>query len=502
MDALSMSSESHSVLALIYDQSEELLDALKHAILGGNSQLVRKLAPRLEEWPEFLAGMVGSQAPWVCQASRLALRYIGDLAPPTVARGLVSELLEQLQGDRVNWRTAPAAFEALATIILEAAEGDVVRLLPILEEAAKRERDRYHITDPGVMTLASRLYRFRPRSRQQAAAILAEMAVGSHTGEWPRALEDCGEDTGVLIEALEQVAAREHVDLSESYSVLAPLTSATRALWSQRLQFVADHPLGKRSEHAIGPRYDVPSAFLQELDTATVRRYIEKLSALGRNTDEMSINRAGALAAAGNVVDVLADDLRQQLFQASRPLVEEPIEISEMDQHDSDSQHPLSRFKMGFGSAKEVLAAAGWVLGRAATNAEERALITGIAVDWLRSDDTVLQGEGARLLSLSNLSPNEVKSHELSRHTNPTVRRASLWMHDFQGSAQAEILDRLATDTDLNVRVAVVYALRRVQSADSDLYERVRGRLASDRSSIVRAVAKDLLEPTYGHPDT
>ena len=494
--------DSHSILARIYDQSGELQDALKHAILAGNLQLVRTLVPRLKEWPAFLEGTVRSRAPWVCQASLLALQHIGDLAPPDIACGLVSELLEQLQGGLVNWRTTPAVLEALGALILEAPEEDILRLLPILEESARRERDTYYMTDPGMMTIASRLYRCCPSLRPRAAAILAEMAVGSHTSDWSRALVDCGEDTGELIEALVRVAERENIDLADSLSELKHLTAETRGLWSQRLQFVAEHPLGKRSEHSIGPRYDVPSGFLGEQDTTVAGSYVKKLATLGRDYDEMCINRAAALAAVGNVMDVLGDDIRQQLFQSIRPLVEEPIQISRMDQRDSDSQHPLSRFKIGFGSARDVLTAAGWVLGRSATSAEERAVVADISVDWLRSGDTVLQEQGAKLLSLPNLSPDTVQAEELAKHTNPAVRRRSLWMHDLQGAPQAAILDRLASDPDRNVRLGVVYAVRRARAMDPDLYECLRGRLNADRSSIVRAVAKDILGPTYGYPDT
>ena len=89
--------ESHTILSRIYIQSEEPVDALEHAILGGSSQLVNEVAPSLDEWPKFLSDMVVSKAPWVRQNALMALGHVGDLAPPEVAHRLVSELLRSFR---------------------------------------------------------------------------------------------------------------------------------------------------------------------------------------------------------------------------------------------------------------------------------------------------------------------------------------------------------------------------------------------------------------------
>ena len=246
--------EAHALLARIYGQSDEPLDALEHAVLGGSQQLVKETAPSLDEWPQFLSTMVVSEAPWVRRSALLALEYVGDLAPAETARRLVPELLGQLHEAAYDARVTPALLKALGTLILEATVHEIEQLVPYLQEYAVREPEAYRLTDPGVMTLAARLYRFRPTFRQQAAEILGEMAIGSHTGEWSRALDECGDDVGELIEAFERVSERENIDLAGVLSDLGHQTSGTRAVWLRRMQFVADHPLGQRTEHAIGPR--------------------------------------------------------------------------------------------------------------------------------------------------------------------------------------------------------------------------------------------------------
>ena len=484
--------ESHATLARIYGQSDEPLSALEHAILGGSQELVKELAPLVSEWPDFLTDTLVSKAPWVSRVALLALKYVGDLAPPEVAQRLVSELLFQLCKDPDDVQTVPTLLEALGTIILEATDEDLGQLIPYLVRASVREPERYRLTDLGVMTLAARLYRFRPNFRKQAASVLGEMAVGSHTGAWSRALDECGDDTGELTEAFVRVAQREMLDLAGPLSDLGHVNEVTLALWSRRLQFVFDHPLGKQSRSAIGPRYDVPAEFLRELGSTAFLQYVDKLVEIGSDDGQLVLNRAVALAAAANVVDLLSTSDRDQVFRRVRPLAEQPIQISEMDEYHTSTQHPLSRFRMSLGSETDVRTSAGWLLGRAATSRDECTAVMEIALDWVRSGDSVLQDEGASILTLPNVSPCVYQSTELARHKNPSVRRAAVWMPDMRQCPEIATFERLAADPDRKVRIAVTQALRSTECMDSDSYGRIRRRLNDDQSAIVRACAFEL----------
>ena len=484
--------ETHAILARIYGQSDEPLNALEHAILGGSQQLAKDMAPKVSEWPDYLADMLVSRAPWVRRAALLALKYVGDLAPSKVARQLVSELLCQLSKDPDDVQTVSTLLEALGTIILEATDEDLGLLIPYLVRASVREPDRYRLTDPGVMTLAARLYRFRSNFREQAASILGEMAFGSHTGAWSRALDECGDDTVELTEAFVRVAEREMLDLAGPLSDLGHVNEVTRALWSRRLQFVADHPLGKRSEGAIGRRYDVPAEFLRELESTASLQYVDKLLSIGSDDGQLVLNRAAALTAAANVVDVLSISDREQVFRRVQPLAEQPIQISEMDEFHESTQHPLSRFRVSLGSATDVRTSAGWLLGRVATSRDDYIAVMEIALDLVRSDDSVLQDTGASILTLPNVSSRGSQSTELARHKNPSVRRSAVWLADMQERAETAMFERLAADPDRRVRIAVAQALLSAESMDPESYERIRERLNADRSAIVRACASEL----------
>ena len=485
--------EAHAVLARVYSQSAEPLAALEHATLGGARDLVKDLASQLGVWPDFLAGLVGSPAPWVRSAALSVLEWLGDLAPPEVARGLAHDLIQQLHGDAGDMEVDPALLQALSAVVIEATDDDLGRLMPVLEQLAPRELDGFRLTDPGVGILAARLYRFRPALRQRAAAILGEMATGVHTNDWVRALNECGEDVGELIAAFERVARREGVDLAGPLSDLGHLNDATRALWSSRLRFVAEHPLGQRSEYKLLSRYDVPPNFLREQSAEVVHRYVDKLVAIGGNSHEAIINRAEALRSATNGVNLLPADSKSALFGTVLPLTDQRLSVSELDRYQASTQHPLSRFQFAFGTATDVRAAAGWLLGRVATSPNECSAVTTIALDWSRSENPILQQHGALLLTFPNLSADAMLRKELIMHTNPLVRREGLRASRLQASVEPSALERLAFDPDRGVRIEVAHALHHVRETDPESYARIRGQLVADPSALVRAIAVEVL---------
>ena len=147
---------------------------------------------------------------------------------------------------------------------------------------------------------------------------------------------------------------------------------------------------------------------------------------------------------------------------------------------------------MSLGSATDVRTSAGWLLGRAATSRDGCTAVMEIALDWVRSGDSVLQDAGAEILTLPNVSPCVYQSTELARHKNPSVRRAAVWMPDMQECPGTETFERLAADPDRKVRIAVTQVLRSTECMDSDSYERIRQRLNDDPSAIVRACASEL----------
>ena len=193
--------EARALLARVYGEADEPLAALEQGLLGGDNQQIKDLSSQLNAWPDFLADMVNSSAPWAQATALTALEQLGDLAPASVARELSHNLVERLQAPSDDVIDMPEIFRALQAVILEAAEVDLERLMPLLEQVAPRDLDTYRPTDPGVGMVAARLYRFRPAFRSGAASVLAEMAAGRLVHHWLEALNECGDDLDELIAA-------------------------------------------------------------------------------------------------------------------------------------------------------------------------------------------------------------------------------------------------------------------------------------------------------------
>ncbi len=486
--------ESHAILARIYRQAGEPLAALDHAVLGGADALVKAIAPGLATWPASIADAAVNGAPWVRPVALTALERVGDLAPSDVSRWLAHDLVDQLQEDADDTRISPALFRSLWSIVLDAADDDIERLVAILIRAAPREAGKYLLTDPGVGLLAGRLYRFRPAVRQRAASILAEMALGGHTNDWLRALEECGDDVGELVAAFERVGEREGNDLAGPLSDLEHLNAATRKLWSDRLQFVEQHPLGERSEYSLLSRYDVPREFLQEQEGSIADRYVRQLVAIGSNGHEAIVNRAAALDSAADAVELLPTSTKRELFEVVRPLTEPETSVSELDEYQAGTLHPLSRFRISFGNVADVRAAALRFLARSATEAEQRSDVVEMAWRWLGAESELLQRIGAAVLTLPRLEAHTVPSADLARHPNPWVRRAAVTLLSMQEQPDLATMERLASDPYQLVRIRVVYALETIRGIAPDVHERLSSRLRDDESAIVRAVAADVLD--------
>ena len=485
--------EAHAILARVYRQAGEQFAALDHAVLGGADALVKVIAPGLGTWTAFIADAARNPAPWVRPVALAALEHVGDLAPSDVSRSLAHDLVDQLEADGNDSRIAPALFRALWSIVLEATDDDLDRLMRMLTRAAPREPGRYLLTDPGVGLLAGRLYRFRPALRSRAASVLAEMAVGGHTSDWVQALDECGEDLHELVAAFERVAEREGTDLAGPFSELGYLNTATRTLWANRLQFVEQHALGERSEYSLLSRYDVPKDFLEEQEAESVDRYVQKLVAIGSDRHEAIVNRAAALDSAATAAELLASDRRRGLFGVIRPLADPETKVSDPDEYQAGTSHPLSRFRISLGNVADIRATALHFLARSAIEPEERSEVMEIAQSWLGEESEVLQRMGAGVLTLPHLSSPELQSTDLARHPNPWVRRAAVALSTMHQRPDIETLERLVSDPSQIVRISVSYALNEIDDVAPAAYEHIVSRLRADQSAVVRAVAAEVL---------
>ena len=475
--------EAHAVLARVYLESDEPMDALKHAVLGGDQELTKRAATRIDKWPESLSSMVDTAAPWVLQAALLAVEQLGDLAPPQVATTLAQHLTRKILADHDDPETTRPLYEALSAVVLEATDDDIEELMPLMNQAVAREPEEFRWTDPGVVAVAVGLYRFRPRWREQAAEILAERLIGPKISDWWKGLRECGAEIETLAVAIERTAARTGVNLDEALAELGYLSESTRTFWSDRLSYVEAHLAGPLKSQTLGDDFGVPRQFLEEQTPETTSRYVTNLVAIAKSPRVVAVNRGGALLAGGNVVDMLPLDLRTRLFEEARPLVEPNVELSDHDRHSSDTDHALSRVRIRTSGATRLRLGAAWFLGRSAANAEQRAIAIALAKEWLLSDMQRLQQQAALLLSQPNLTGHGVHAAQLAKHPNAMVRRMAPFMPDLVEVPDAQLARDLATDPSRNVRLTVIDVL---PSFEPEARQELLSILAEDWSALVR----------------
>ncbi|MYC63962.1 MAG: HEAT repeat domain-containing protein [Caldilineaceae bacterium SB0661_bin_34] len=485
--------ESRAHLARVYGESDEPLAALEQGLLGGDNQRVKDLSSQLNAWPDFLTDMVDSPAPWVQATALTALEQLGDFAPISVARELTHDLVERLEAPSTDVIDRPEIFRALQAVVIEATEDDLKCLMPLLEQAAPRDLAPYRPTDPGVGIVAARLYRFRPAFRSGASSVLAEMAAGRLVHHWIQALNECGNDLDELIATFERVAEREGSDLTASLSHLGHLNAATRKLWSDRLQFVEQYPLEKHSQYSFPSRYDISKQFLKEQEVEVVDQYVQKLVAIGSNHHEPTWSRAAALNSAATAVELLSTERKRELSGIVRPMTKPEMRVSELDEYHASTLHPLSRFRIAFGTVANVQAAALLFLAQSATEQEDCSNVREIALQWLWAESEELQRVGAGVLTMSHLSSPDVRIVDLVGHSNPWVREAAAAMLSMQQNPDQELLERLAFDANRLVRIQVVYALEQLRDVTPEVAECIGARLLDDQSAIVRALTAQAL---------
>ena len=483
--------DAHSLLARVFHQANETVAALEHAVLGGKTDLVKEIAPATGSWPSFASVALQNQAPWTLKPILSIIQYLGDIAPPPIAREFANALVNRIRSDGLRSDATRSLLDALIAVVLEADTELTHQLIPLLLTAAKRNPEEFRLSDSGVAMIAARLYRFRPDFRKTAASILGEIAIGRHTIHWIHALNECGDDKRDLVGAFQKVADREGVTLVGPLSDLEHATPETQELWMKRLGYVDAYRIGPRANYQLQVRFDVPTDFLEQQESERANQYVRKLVAIALDAHEPTANRANALTCAAAGVELLPRSERAELFGMTRPLTQYNIPVSQLDQIQADSMHALNRFRISLGHTSELRGAAGLFLVRAATKRAEHSMVQSMSRAWVRSDDLSLQHFGVTLLTdfFDSIEP-EV-GMELLAHPNPRVRRIALSAQVIGALPRVDFVETFADDGDIGVRIALARALTAIKVLSADSYERIRGQLAGDVSGLVRAIASE-----------
>jgi Domain of unknown function (DUF4365) len=277
------------------------------------------------------------------------------------------------------------------------------------------------------------------------------------------------------------------------------LNTAARQTLDDRLRDLLTKRLGHTSEgHVIGLLRLEPWGLFarisgdQELRGAVARKLLE----FALNDDEPHSNRTSAVNAIFNLAGGLEAAFAETLGDQLRPIAVGQFGSSVFDQPRAIVEHPLNRYRFGEYASADRLRGAAVLACVALVNATEAlpAWPTELMSDALVSPEpAVVTGALEAISRLDEIPiPQEFETYLL--YPDPGVRGAALmaWRQRKGDTPSPAVLDRLATDENLGVRLRLLGLLR-----DGDRTPDLRAAIAeNDPDSYVRAMARAPIRDT------
>jgi hypothetical protein len=282
---------------------------------------------------------------------------------------------------------------------------------------------------------------------------------------------------------------------------VAILDSPARHVLDDRLRRLLSQRLGHNSEgHFIGMlRLEPWGLFARTTRDEKLREEVaQKLLEFALDDDEPHSNRASGVNAIFNIAPALNPTLATTFADELRPIAEGQFGSSIFDQPRAVVQHPFNRVRVGEHASADRLRGTGVLACAALTRAGETSptwptdLLEGALVS---SEPVIVVGALEAIARLPELPvPAELAAYLLQADAGERTAALMVWRQRKPDVPNARIVDRLATDETLEVRLTLLGLLR-----DGDRGPDQRARIAqNDPDSYVRAMAKAPLPSDRG----
>jgi hypothetical protein len=250
-------------------------------------------------------------------------------------------------------------------------------------------------------------------------------------------------------------------------------------------------------QYSFGTRLTSDGTLLSLLDADDRHACLSKLLGIAEDRRETAQTRQDALGAAFNIL-IAHDDagLKTPIHQRIRPFVEGTQDGSALDA-ETTNPHPLSTFKVNFGSAS--LRPHGLRLADATSvTDDDRSWVREQALVLLRSDErAAVRTAAVVLLQQHDVNGAGLEPGLLAAHREPIVRQLAAITACAQPDSYASVLRALASDPNGSVRDVLARELWRHARSDattcgsnaSDVTNEVLAKLADDIRHSVRRTA-------------
>jgi hypothetical protein len=428
---------------------------------------------------------VDAPAQWVRRAALDAITAQGERVPDTAAAALVPIIVQHLATESTI--LAPAAADLAGAITWQLTSDDAQRVAEAFAPFAPREPGHYRLTDRGMWAFAGRAYEMHAELRPALADLLAVSAVGNGLdSNLTSAIAHCAADPEPVVTRLIEQAQAGHA------AAAALLTDLNRDLpivhdrERQRLLKILERPSGPRTEFTLASNFGIAPVALARFEAPLRRRYADKLLAIAKDDHEMVMNRAVALEALAQAASALTAEERANYLPDVLALTG-TLTLSALEQHQALTDHPLSRFRLHFGSADEVRVSALGAAVELSATTQERERIATEAVR-LMHDPATARAVANVLVRLARAGLH-LDPDDLTASAEPALRAvaAVLWCerpedHDFGR--------HLARDATALVRAQIAMGLPTIGQSSPMLADELRSVLEADSYAKIRWLAR------------
>jgi hypothetical protein len=462
-----------------------------------------------------------SQPWWVLRARGALIAAQADLGEDSAAQELFDEMLDLAvrgrAGELVDSRTGSLTLQAAKSICALAPRStpaQAVALLDLLGPDVPREPNHYSRTDDEhaiaclaiatahpelAMSALTRLFDLADVNTDKALRLLvSEQALRlmgadpSGSGALPVTTPEGplnADELNTLRARADQLAQRGHFLANVAQAALNPSHPEVQNRARAARDRILNRPEPESNSISIGSAMVPDSAMAVRLGPEDQQACLEKLLAVASDQREAASNRQDALTGACNLVIDQSAASKATTFRASQPFALGELNGSRLDEFTGPA-HPLSSFKVNFGSAS--LRGPGLRLAAAsATTPVEQNWVRDQATELLRSADESDTLDAA--LALNQLPHDvtaDIDARTLADHGHIAVRQLSAVLCIQDLDRYANTAKRLAADPSVRVRRTLAEAVATLAAPSSPEASELLDQLSKDPRSSIRAAAR------------
>jgi hypothetical protein len=489
--------DAHDLLGDLFARANEPALALHHLIRTGSAKRAKEVAKAAGERYVDVTEQLKRSAPWERAVAYKVIAQQGDLVPDDQAPGLLDRAIDEIDDVVAGRAQDPmhfgpgvynSAHQAIAALADRTSQAQARRLLDHLEPLVARGPNQYRPTDDEHVDIMVAVATAHPALRRAALdQLVSLLAGGDHVADrvLMRAQELLQEHREAVLPRLRDLAAGGCPSAARALGLLNCYDEDQRERGQQALDrwsMPREHQPGTVS-YGTGAIQD--SLLVAALPAAERATFAARMLALAIDPDEPGWNRREFLDAATNIVGDLNPSQRPALFEQAVDIAQAKYEPSRVDEAPEQTNHPLSRFRVGLGGG-DLRPIALQVAARVASTPQDAEAVQAVALELLREGDATAIHHVAVALSFLPRERLTLDSKLLAAHPDKSLRMLAALRWAQEPTPDPALGLALARDPDPGVRRTLAKAIGK--QASGSAAEAVLKVLRQDQRHSIRRI--------------